>query len=152
MQLSIATLEDIPALAELLSQLFAQEVEFTPNIGLQTTALHSIISNSAIGEIMLARLEGKIVGMVNLLYTCSTALGGKVCLLEDMVIQPALRGQTIGSQLLDFALEHARAAGCLRVSLLTDSGNAAAQRFYQRKGFNNSSMLPMRILLPPRSQ
>ncbi len=38
MHLSIATLEDIPALAELLSQLFAQEVEFTPNIGLQTTA------------------------------------------------------------------------------------------------------------------
>jgi len=85
--------------------------------------------------------------MVSLLFLPSTALGGRVALLEDMVVQPDARGGGAGSRLLAAATEFARSAGCLRITLLTDAHNAAAQRFYGRHGFARSAMIPMRLLL-----
>ncbi|UJS24562.1 GNAT family N-acetyltransferase [Thiothrix winogradskyi] len=41
----------------------------------------------------------------------------------------------------------AKANGCLRIILLTDAVNDAAQRFYQRQGFVVSPMLPLRLML-----
>jgi ribosomal protein S18 acetylase RimI-like enzyme len=52
--------------------------------------------------------------------------------------------------LIDVAIATARAAGCRRVSLLTDSDNRAAQRLYARHGFMTSGMLTMRLLFPPK--
>ncbi|HMW49581.1 MAG TPA: GNAT family N-acetyltransferase [Cellvibrionaceae bacterium] len=147
MHLSIATAEDIPALADLLAILFCQEAEFTPNPPLQIAALNKIIANPTLGEIIIARINDEAVGMVNLLYTCSTALGGTVGLLEDMVIKPGWRRQNLGTHLLEYAIDRARSRGCLRITLLTDSNNTEAQRFYHRQGFTASTMLPMRLIL-----
>jgi GNAT superfamily N-acetyltransferase len=85
--------------------------------------------------------------MANLLYTVSTALGGKVGLLEDMVVRPEFRGQGVGLALLSAAIEYAQQVGCLRLTLLTDVDNLSAQQFYQRAGFAQSSMVPMRLSL-----
>lgn len=147
MHYSLATLQDVPALTQLLSALFSQETEFTPDPQAQTRALTHIIAEPNLGEILVARIEGKAVAMVSLLYSCSTALGGKVCWLEDMVVAPQWRGQTIGTNLLHYAIEHARTSGCLRITLLTDQNNTPAQHFYTRQGFVFSSMQPMRLLL-----
>lgn len=147
MIVTVAELNDIPELTELLAVLFAQEIEFEPNVDDQARGLRLIISDSSLGHILVARKQGKVVAMVNLLYTVSTALGGKVCLLEDMVVRPEIRGQGVGQELLSSAIEHARLAGCLRVTLLTDVENLSAQQFYQRAGFVLSSMVPMRLSL-----
>jgi ribosomal protein S18 acetylase RimI-like enzyme len=85
--------------------------------------------------------------MVNLLYTVSTAMGGKVALLEDMIIAPQHRNAGHGARLLHSAIEHAQSQGCLRMTLLTDRANDAAIRFYQRSGFTLSSMIPLRLEL-----
>lgn len=147
MIVTTAELNDIPELTELLSILFRQEVEFEPNVAAQEQGLRQIISNSSIGQILVARNHGKILAMVNLLYTVSTALGGRVCILEDMVVWPECRGQGIGQELLSAAIEYAQRAGCLRITLLTDAENLSAQQFYQRAGFVLSSMVPMRFCL-----
>jgi len=102
MHYSLATLQDIPALTNLLSTLFTQETEFTADPQAQTRALTHIIAEPTIGDIMVARSEDKAFAMVSLLYTCSTALGGKVCWLEDMVLACEYRGQTIGTHLLNY--------------------------------------------------
>lgn len=138
---------DIPALRELLAALFAQEAEFTPNAGAQARGLARIIGDPAVGTILVARDGDAILGMVNLLFTVSTALGERVALLEDMVVAPAARGRGIGSELLRAAIEHARAQGCRRITLLTDGTNEAAQRFYARHGFAASGMMAMRLAL-----
>jgi GNAT superfamily N-acetyltransferase len=84
--------------------------------------------------------------MVGLLFTVSTALGARVAWLEDMVVAPEARGRGIGGALVDAALAQARAAGCRRVTLLTDADNADAHRFYRRHGFAASPMRPFRFL------
>ena len=144
---SLATTVDIPALSELLTQLFTQEADFQADSLAQQRGLNAILSDPAIGEILVARQNGQIVGMVNLLYTVSTALGVRVALLEDMVIAPDMRGSGVGSQLLAAAIEHAKQRGCLRITLLTDADNHAAQAFYHKQGFKQSSMIPLRLAI-----
>jgi GNAT superfamily N-acetyltransferase len=147
MQIEPATAADIPALSELLSALFAQEAEYAPDAAAQARGLARIIANPDLGVILLARGDGGVAGMVNLLFTMSTALGEPVALLEDMVVAADARGNGVGTQLLTTAIACARERGCRRITLLTDRANATAQRFYARQGFSASGMLPMRLLL-----
>jgi GNAT superfamily N-acetyltransferase len=147
LNLRIATEEDVSQLARLLEILFSQEEEFTPDAALQEAGLRAIIADPRIGEILLAEEDGRIIGMVSLLYTVSTALGAKVALLEDMIVDPSRRDEGIGSKLLDHALRISRERGCARITLLTDASNVDAHRFYERFGFAKSTMIPMRLAL-----
>jgi GNAT superfamily N-acetyltransferase len=145
MEIAVSTMQDIPQLCGLLNELFAQEAEFAPNAGVQEKGLAEIISSPQVGDILIARKEGVIVGMLNFLYTVSTALGGRVALLEDMVVSPGFRGQSIGSELMRHAIEHAKQQRCKRITLLTDDDNKGAHKFYELCGFSRSTMVPFRL-------
>ncbi len=145
MLITTASPADIPALCELLSVLFSQEAEFQPDYQAQSRGLAQIIAKPEVGCILLARYQRQVVGMVNLLYTVSTALGERVAILEDMVVKPDQRMAGVGSALLKQAILTAQLQGCKRITLLTDQTNQAAQRFYSRHGFRRSSMVPMRL-------
>lgn len=147
MIIELATPHDTPALSHLLATLFTQEAEFTPNTEANQRGLSQIINNPGVGAILVAKKDHQIVGMVNLLFTISTALGERVALLEDMVVFPDARGQGVGSQLLSEAIAFARQQGCQRITLLTDHDNLTAQDFYAKQGFSRSSMVPMRLSL-----
>ena len=147
MKLTKAIHSDIPELIELLKTLFEQEAEFEPNSEAQRKALSKIILDPKIGIILVARDNEKILGMINLLFTESTALGAKVAILEDMVVLAKSRGGGIGSKLMDYAISEAKKEGCKRITLLTDIENTKAQSFYQKKGFVKSKMTPYRLLL-----
>lgn len=147
MEISAATLDDIPQLCKLLELLFSQEAEFAPDRAIQAAGLREIIAEPQRGQIWVLRDGTSPVGMVNLLFTISTALGGRVAILEDMVVHPSARGGGAGSQLLQAAISAAQSAGCRRITLLTDGSNEAAQRFYQRHGFALSDMVPLRLML-----
>ena len=140
----VATLEDIPVLCELLWELFSQEVEFTPSKENQEKALKKIIEDKNIGDIFVAVKENKVVAMVNVLYTISTALGEKVAILEDMVVFKEFKNQKIGSSLIEFTLDYLKKNSFKRVTLLTDSDNFNAHNFYKKHEFTKSSMIVFR--------
>lgn len=146
-----AELSDISTLNRLLASLFQQEDEFTPNIEAQTQGLTEILQHPEMGQILVScetsRPEQNIIGMVSLLFSISTALGGKVAWLEDMVIMDGYRQQGIGSALIQSAIDKAKHHGCKRITLLTDNHNTEAQIFYGKHGFQASSMQPYRLLL-----
>lgn len=142
-----AALNDIPQLCTLLAILFTQEADFQPDTEKQSAALRKIIAHPETGCILVLCEGNNISGMVNLLFTVSTACGGKVGLLEDMVIHPSRRGGGLGSELLQAAIKLAQHEGCLRITLLTDRTNNAAIRFYQQHGFGMSGMIPLRLEL-----
>lgn len=147
MEITKAQASDVPELCKLLGILFSQEAEFLPNRDNQTKGLSQIIENPDIGYIVIAKVNGVVVGMVNVLFTVSTALGARVALFEDMVVAPDVRSSGIGSQILERAIQSAQASGCKRITLLTDSDNISAQGFYAKHGFKKSSMIPLRLAL-----
>ena len=135
---------DCTSLCDLLAILFTQEAEFTPDSSRQERGLGAILDNPHTGHVLVARRHGRIIAMLTLLYTVSTALGAKVALLEDMVVAEHERGRGVGSQLLEYAIGFAQAQGCKRLTLLTDIDNHLALDFYGKHGFVGSPMRPLR--------
>src|SRR5580700_9191220 len=119
-----ATLEDLPQLTDLLFDLFTQEADFVPNRAKQMRGLRLILEQPNRGRIFVLRQNGLILGMINLLFTISTAEGGFVILLV-----------------------YAKKKDFLRITLLTDRLNADGQRFFKAHGFAESHMVPMRLIL-----
>jgi GNAT superfamily N-acetyltransferase len=141
-----ATEMDVPELCDLLRLLFVQETEFHPDTSLQVAGLRQIVNHADRGRILVARDGARLVGMVSLFLTISTALGGPVALLEDMIVRHEYRRKGVGNRLLLAAMGLARSLDCRRITLLTDRTNEVAQRFYEKHGFNLSEMVPMRLV------
>ncbi len=56
-------------------------------------------------------------------------------LLKDLFVNPAYRGQGLGSVLMDEVISHFRAEGAASISLLTGKVNIEAQGLYEKYGF-----------------
>ena len=144
-----ATEADLDELSEMLGGLFAQESDFRPDKEKQLRGLRLIFEQPSRGRVFVLRRDGAIVGMINLLFTISTAEGGFVILLEDLVVHQQFQGHGYGSKLLNHAIEFARQKNFLRITLLTDRPENVAQTFFRKHGFIDSSMIPMRLLITP---
>jgi len=142
-----ASIEDLPQLTELLMDLFSHEADFRPDHDLQERGLRLILEQPNRGRIFVLRSAGQIVGMINLLITISTAEGGFVLLLEDLVVRHEHRGMSYGTKLLHHAIEFARQKDFLRITCLTDKLEEGSRRFFEKNGFYRSEMMPMRYLL-----
>ncbi|MES2475195.1 MAG: GNAT family N-acetyltransferase [Verrucomicrobiota bacterium] len=142
-----ATIEDLPALTELVVSLMDASGDFTPDPVLQERGLRLILEQPSRGRIFIVRNADQIFGMVNLLFTISTARGGFVILMEDVVIHPDHRGQGYGTMLLDHVAEFAKTKHFKRITLLTDRISAESQEFFRKRGFEYSNMIPMRLII-----
>ncbi|HEX7251132.1 MAG TPA: GNAT family N-acetyltransferase [Burkholderiales bacterium] len=143
--------KDLPQMVALLGQLFEQEAEFKPDAPKQEAALKMILADPKAGRLFVAKDGSKVVAMASLLYTVSTAEGGKAALFEDLVVRSDYRKQGIGARLLEHVIAQARAEGVLRLTLLTGMQNEQAQVLYRRLGFVGSPMKPMRLKIKPKS-
>ncbi len=68
--------------------------------------------------------------------------------LQAIVVDKELRGDGVGSVLMDFVEERARASGSTRLSLDVSARNVGACRFYERRGMNVESQWPKRFSIP----
>ena len=146
-QVNEAQESDLPELVELLGLLFTQESDFAPNPEIQARGIQAILDNPGIGKFLVARQDSLCLGMVSLLFTISTAEGGPVVILEDLIVRENQRGKGIGKALLNAAIDYCRTHGFHRITLLTDRDNTAAIRFYEACGFKASGMMPLRLKL-----
>jgi GNAT superfamily N-acetyltransferase len=145
-----ATEADLDELSEMLGDLFAQEGDFRPDKERQLRGLRLIFEQPSRGRVFVLRRNGAIVGMINLLFTISTAEGGFVILLEDLVVHKKYQGKGYGTKLLEHAMDFAKQKNFLRVTLLTDRPENVAQEFFRHHGFVESSMIPMRLWITPQ--
>ncbi len=74
-----------------------------------------------------------IIGLATLaLYRVPTGLRGYI---EDVIVDENARGKGIGEALTRACLDYAQNAGCPQVMLTCNPGRQAANRLYQRMGF-----------------
>ena len=145
-----AVFEDLDELSNLLGELFSEEKDFRPDKQKQLQGLRLIFEEPNRGRVFVLRRDRTIVGMINLLFTISTAEGGFVMLLEDLVVHKESQGKGYGKRLLEHAIDFARKKNFLRITLLTDRPENVAQAFFRKHGFIESSMIPMRLWITPQ--
>lgn len=139
-----ATAADLPAMADLLHELFTLESDFKPEREKQLRGLQLILDTPQIGRLFVLRVDGQVAGMANALITVSTAQGTRVLLLEDVIVSAKYRTAGLGRQLVEHVCAWAKAEGMTRVTLLADQDNAKALAFYDRLGFEKSAMVVRR--------
>ena len=83
--------------------------------------------------------DGKLVGIVHYLYHRSCWTTADYCYLQDLFVDPGMRGGGIGRALIEAVYEAARGAGASRVYWNTQESNATARVLYdkvaERSGF-----------------
>lgn len=141
MTVRLATPSDTPPLLDLLRQLFAIEHEFAFDPAVQARGLAMLIGAPDRAAVFCAEHQGRIGGMATAQLLVSTARGGPVATIEDVVVDAALRGTGLGRALLDAIEAWAREKGCLRLQLLADHENVAALDFYAAQNFGRTRMV-----------
>jgi len=97
-------------------------------------------------ELFVARDAGAIVGTLTLVVVrIPTGIRARV---EDVVVDEAARGQGVGEALSRAALLKAAEAGAKTVDLTSRPERAAANRLYERLGFERRDTSVYRCRLP----
>jgi len=68
--------------------------------------------------------------------------------IQAMAVDKELRGEGVGSTLMDFVEDHARAYGSTRLSLDVSAGNKGARKLYEHRGMTVESQWPKRLAIP----
>jgi len=90
--------------------------------------------------------QGEIVGTLTLaMYRIPTGLKAWI---EDVVVDESARGKRIGELLCLAAIERAKAAGAKGVDLTSRPSREAANRLYQRMGFQKRDTNSYRFNFP----
>jgi ribosomal protein S18 acetylase RimI-like enzyme len=108
--------------------------------------LAEIVDSPATDLLLAYDDDGTIVGSLTLaLFPIPTGLRAWI---EDVVVDEAARGQGVGEALNRAALDRAREAGATTVDLTSRPSREAANRLYQRLGFEMRETNVYRITLP----
>lgn len=90
-------------------------------------------------HILVAEIDGKIVGIVHYLFHRSTSLIAPVCYLQDLFTAENLRGSGVGRALIEAVYAKAEEVGAARVYWLTHETNTTAMLLYdnvaEKSGF-----------------
>lgn len=140
MNIRPATKDDIPAMAELLHELFAIEVDFTADFETQARGLELLLDRRS-ALVIVAEENEQLIGMSTAQIIVSTAKGGEVGIVEDVVVDIAHRGKGIASGLMRTIEEWARNRKLARLQLQADRNNAPALCFYRQQGWQHTNLI-----------
>jgi ribosomal protein S18 acetylase RimI-like enzyme len=91
------------------------------------------IANHQANTLLVARDRGAIVGMLTLVtFPLASGLRARI---EDVVVDQEARGHGVGTALTMAAIDLAHQQGARSVDLTSRAARAAANRLYQRLGF-----------------
>jgi GNAT superfamily N-acetyltransferase len=137
-------LSDLEDLVALLRDLFLIEADFTADAGVQRQGLLLMLEAGPDRRVVVAEADGQVVGMGTAQTLVSTAEGGPVGLVEDVVVQSGYRDLGLGRRLLQAIEQWARARGLRRLQLLADRTNVPALRFYDKTGWKTTQLICLR--------
>ncbi len=83
---------------------------------------------------LIAEVDGKPCGLAHYLFHRHGWRIENVCYLQDLYVDPALRGRGVGRALIEAVYAAADTAGAPSVYWLTQQFNAAARQLYDRIG------------------
>lgn len=92
-------------------------------------------------RVVTAYRDGMLVGLAYV--TFMKAVPRPFIILEDVVVDGAIRGEGIGQNLMDWIFAQARQEGITRAFLESGQKNHAAHHFFEKNGFHQTSIVMM---------
>ena len=137
--------EDLEAMVALLQTLFAIEEDFVPDPGRQRRGLIRFLDGCGKHRcILVAEADEQVIAMATIQILISTAEGGPVGLVEDVVVREDGRGAGVGGRLMSALVDWAADRRLTRLQLLADRMNFNALDFYDRMGWLPTRMICLR--------
>jgi GNAT superfamily N-acetyltransferase len=136
--LRVAVRTDLDRILELLAD-DAIAAARTEGLGAGQLAAFDAIEADPNNELVVAELDGAVVGVMQLTYVPGLSRHGATRLLVEAVrVDAALRGRGIGRSMMLWAQDRGRARGCSLAQLTSDKRRADAHRFYRSLGYAQS--------------
>jgi GNAT superfamily N-acetyltransferase len=85
-----------------------------------------------LGALVAVDEAGQVVGIVHRVVHAGTWSTADRCYLEDLFVDPAVRGRGVGRALIEATAARARDEGCDELYWITGTDNATARRLYDR--------------------
>jgi len=133
---------DIPRLLELYLQLSDSsqhpEQAVRPLTDVHRAALGRIAADPHT-DLFVLEAGGRVVATYALYIMANLSHDGRpFAIVENVVVDDALRGHGLGRLLMEHALARARAAGCYKLALTSNRKRRAAHDFYESIGFEET--------------
>jgi len=129
-----ATVDDAGLILKFIRQL-AEYEKMTDEVVTDEDQLRkSLFGERRVAEVVIASYDGEPAGFALFFHNFSTFLGRPGIYLEDLFVQPDMRGRGIGQVLLSFLAKLAVERGCGRLEWAVLDWNVDAIRFYERLG------------------
>lgn len=134
-----ATAPDVPGIVAMLTDDEIAAQRESPDDLTPYQAAFDAIQADPNQVLVVAERNGELVGTLQLTIIPGLSRKGATRgLVEAVRVAASARGTGLGTTLLEWSIEEARARGCALVQLTTDKARADAHRFYLRLGFENT--------------
>ncbi len=129
-QVNTAKIADIEAILQLQTQIY--RVDSLASNSRET--LETQLENPAC-DVLIAKLEGKIIGTATIYFIDVAAHGRPYAFLEGLVIHEDHRGNGHGTAFFKKCLEIAKKKNCYKVLFTSGLDRQDAHKFYEKLGF-----------------
>lgn len=132
---------DLPSIVRMLAEddLGSQRESYKDPLPDSYIKAFEQIENDSNHELIVAELDGEIVGSLHLIFIPSVSFqGGLRVQVESVRVDKVWRGQGIGSEMMRWVIERAKERKAHLVQLTTHRSRDDAHRFYERLGFEKS--------------
>lgn len=129
-----ATVDDCESILALIQELADYEKLGHEVVASADTLAESLFGETRYAKVLMAELDGKAVGYALYFYNFSTFTGRPGIYLEDIYVQPHLRGSGCGTKLLSKLAQEALEKECTRVEWSVLDWNEPSIKFYRSIG------------------
>lgn len=133
MRLRLIRKSDARALAALNSRIFGDTAP-----ALAEKVFRECLDEAVPGGCVMALEGDEAAGAV--FTRKETTFKGKGAHIRSLFVSEAFRGRGVGKELMRKAVQAAKKAGCVSVSLTVEPGNKGAIALYEREGFRKTRL------------
>ena len=138
-----ATRADVPSIVRMLAddELGSQRECYEDPLPESYLRAFEQIENDPNHELIVAELNGEVVGTLHLTFLRSISYqGGLRAQVESVRVDRKYQNRGIGSKMMEWTIKRAKGRGAHLVQLTTHTSREDAHRFYERLGFKKSHL------------
>lgn len=136
------TPDGIPELLHMMEDFYSlDDYPFDPDSTMHN--MHHFIGSEHLGKIWMVVYRKEIIGYIILTFCFSFEFKGRTAFIDELYLKEIYRGRGIGGQVVNFAIQQARALTLKALHLEVEPHNEKGNKLYLNKGFKQHNRLLM---------